>query len=145
MRTFNGLQIFTEQLTNSGQLDLRYVRISGNTEPANIFLGNLTEDYDFHFSTNFNISKTLNIFYTNNGNDYTGYMPDVVDKKIVKIKNLSNFAAPLTISGYASNQIFDLSDELLSIGSLQGADFLGVKNDYYTGWINIAKTNGISF
>lgn len=30
MRTFNGLQIFTEQLTNSGQLDLRYVRITGN-------------------------------------------------------------------------------------------------------------------
>jgi hypothetical protein len=25
MRTFNGLQIFTEQLTNSGQLDLRYI------------------------------------------------------------------------------------------------------------------------
>ena len=29
MRTFNGLQIFTELLTNSGQLDLRYVGITG--------------------------------------------------------------------------------------------------------------------
>jgi len=30
MRTFNGLQIFTEQLTNSGQLDARYIRITGD-------------------------------------------------------------------------------------------------------------------
>ena len=30
MCTFNGLQIFTEQLTNSGQLDLRYIRITGD-------------------------------------------------------------------------------------------------------------------
>jgi hypothetical protein len=30
MRTFNGLQIFTNQLTNSGQLDLRYVQITGS-------------------------------------------------------------------------------------------------------------------
>jgi hypothetical protein len=29
MRTFNGLQIFTEQLTNTGQLDLRYILRSG--------------------------------------------------------------------------------------------------------------------
>ena len=28
MRTFNGLQIFTEQLTNSGQLDQRYVSLT---------------------------------------------------------------------------------------------------------------------
>lgn len=28
MRTYNGLQIFTEQLTNSGQLDQRYVTLS---------------------------------------------------------------------------------------------------------------------
>ena len=27
MRTFNGLQIFTDQLTNSGQLDARYVTL----------------------------------------------------------------------------------------------------------------------
>lgn len=30
MRTFNGLQIFTDQLTNTGQFDLRYVRISAD-------------------------------------------------------------------------------------------------------------------
>jgi hypothetical protein len=30
MRTFNGLQIFTEQLTNSGQLDQRYVTLYTN-------------------------------------------------------------------------------------------------------------------
>lgn len=39
MRTFNGLQIFTEQLTNSGQLDLRYVRISGNSAVPNLNAG----------------------------------------------------------------------------------------------------------
>jgi hypothetical protein len=39
MRTFNGLQIFTEQLTNSGQLDLRYVRISGNDSVPYMTLG----------------------------------------------------------------------------------------------------------
>ena len=39
MRTFNGLQIFTEQLTNSGQLDMRYVRISGNNSIPNLNLG----------------------------------------------------------------------------------------------------------
>ena len=39
MRTFNGLQIFTEQLTNSGQLDLRYVRISGNISEVNLNAG----------------------------------------------------------------------------------------------------------
>lgn len=30
MRTFNGLQIFTSQLTNSGQLDARYVTLNTN-------------------------------------------------------------------------------------------------------------------
>ena len=39
MRTFNGLQIFTEQLTNSGQLDLRYARISGNASEVNLNAG----------------------------------------------------------------------------------------------------------
>jgi len=28
MRTFNGLQVFTQQLTNSGQLDQRYVTLT---------------------------------------------------------------------------------------------------------------------
>lgn len=39
MRTFNGLQIFTDQLTNSGQLDVRYVRISENNTIPNLNLG----------------------------------------------------------------------------------------------------------
>ena len=39
MRTFNGLQIFTEQLTNSGQLDLRYARITGNVSEVNLNAG----------------------------------------------------------------------------------------------------------
>ena len=39
MRTFNALQIFTEQLTNSGQLDARYVRITGNASEANLNAG----------------------------------------------------------------------------------------------------------
>lgn len=39
MRTFNGLQIFTQQLTNSGQLDLRYVRITGNNSIVNLNQG----------------------------------------------------------------------------------------------------------
>ena len=39
MRTFNGLQIFTEQLTNSGQLDQRYVRITGNVSEVNLNAG----------------------------------------------------------------------------------------------------------
>lgn len=36
MRTFNGLQVFTTQLTNSGQLDLRYIRITGDQDVQNL-------------------------------------------------------------------------------------------------------------
>jgi hypothetical protein len=143
MRTFNGLQIFTQQLTNSGQLDLRYVRISGNNEPANIYFGNLTQDYDFYKNTNFNITNSTNIFYSDVEMSYTGYMPDVLDKKLIYIKNLSS-ALPLTISGYASNQVFDKSDEVLSINAPQGVILLGIVNNNYTGWVNIASTQGIS-
>jgi hypothetical protein len=39
MRTFNGLQVFTTQLTNSGQLDARYVRITGNVSEVNLNAG----------------------------------------------------------------------------------------------------------
>ena len=147
MRTFNGLQIFTEQLNNSGQLDLRYIRITGNNVPANIFLGNLNQDYDFHTNTNFNITKSFNIFYASDINrPYYGYLPDVVDKAVVIIKNLSpNSLFPLVISGYSSQQQFDKSNsEILSIGNLNGGTFLGVKNQYYTGWISVNKTNGVS-
>ena len=90
MRTFNGLQIFTEQLTNSGQLDLRYVRISGNDQPANIYLGNLTQDYAFYSNTNFNIINSFNVSYNDTFQQYTGYMPELIDKKLITIKNLSS-------------------------------------------------------
>jgi len=143
MRTFNGLQVFTQQLTNSGQLDLRYVRISGNDQPANIYFGNLSQDYSFFKNTNFNITKTLNIFYSNDGGSYTGYMPNVIDKRVISIKNLSS-SQGLVISGYASNQIFDMSDEVLSINPPQGINLIGVVNNTYTGWLSLSSSQGIS-
>ena len=45
MRTFNGLQVFTNQLTNSGQLDLRYARITGNDAIININKGLVISQY----------------------------------------------------------------------------------------------------
>jgi hypothetical protein len=45
MRTFNGLQIFTEQLTNTGQLDLRYVRLTGSNTFININNGLIINQY----------------------------------------------------------------------------------------------------
>lgn len=45
MRTFNGLQIFTEQLTNSGQLDLRYVQLTGSNNVININNGLIMNQY----------------------------------------------------------------------------------------------------
>jgi hypothetical protein len=144
MRTFNGLQIFTEQLTNSGQLDLRYVRISGNTEPANLFLGNLIQDYSFFKNENFNITNTFNVFTCDDDGAYTGYLPNIEDKKIFILKNLSSVGQnPLTVSGYAPNQIFDLSDEVLTVPNLNGLSILGVVNDNYTGWVNFNYTQGI--
>ena len=143
MRTFNGLQVFTQQLTNSGQLDLRYVRISGNDQPANIYFGNLSQDYSFFKNTNFNITKTMNIFYSDDGGSYTGYMPNVIDKRVISIKNLSS-NQPVVISGYASNQIFDMSDETLSINAPQGVNLIGIVNNTYTGWVNLSSSQGIS-
>jgi hypothetical protein len=143
MRKFNGLQVFTQQLTNSGQLDLRYVRISGNDQPANIYFGNLSQDYSFFKNTNFNITKTMNIFYSDDGRSYTGYMPNVIDKSVIFIKNLSS-SQGLIISGYASNQIFDMSDEVLSINPPQGINLIGVVNNTYTGWVNLLSSQGIS-
>ena len=143
MRKFNGLQVFTQQLTNSGQLDLRYVRISGNDQPANIYFGNLSQDYSFFKNTNFNITKTMNIFYSDDGESYTGYMPNVIDKSVISIKNLSS-NQPLIISGYASNQIFDMSDEVLSINSPQGVNLIGIVNNTYTGWVNLLSSQGVS-
>lgn len=45
MRTFNGLQVFTNQLTNSGQLDLRYARITGSDAVININKGLVISQY----------------------------------------------------------------------------------------------------
>ena len=144
MRTFNGLQIFTQQLSNSGQLDLRYVRISGNDESANIYLKNLTQDFDFHRNTNFNINKNMNIFTSNQDVNYTGFLPDVSNGKMITIKNHSTSTIPLYISGYSPNQKFEYSDEYLEIYQKHGVTLLGVKNDYYTGWLSINYTQGIS-
>lgn len=143
MRTFNGLQIFTEQLTNSGQLDLRYVRITGNGQSANIYLNNLTQTYDFHKNTNFNITNSTNIFHSDDGGQYTGYLPNVVDKKVFFIKNL-NSTLPLIISGYSTGQGFDMSDELLTINAPQFVNIIGVVNNYYTGWVNLSSSQGVS-
>ena len=39
MRTYSSNQIFVSALTNSGQLDARYVRITGNASEANLNSG----------------------------------------------------------------------------------------------------------
>jgi hypothetical protein len=144
MRTFNGLQIFTQQLTNSGQLDLRYVRISGNNQPANLFFGNLSQDYSFYKNQNFNITNTFNVFICDDNNTYTGYLPNIQDKKIFILKNLSPVGQnALTVSGYAPSQGFDQSDELLTVPNLNGLSILGVVNNNYTGWVNFNYTQGI--
>ena len=144
MRTFNGLQIFTEQLTNSGQLDLRYVRISGNDQPANIYLGNLTQDFDFHKNTNFNINKSINIFVSDQNTNFTGFLPDITNGKLITIKNHSISDLPLYISGYSINQIFDRSDEYLEVFQKHGVSLLGIKNNFYTGWVSMQFTQGIT-
>ena len=145
MRTFNGLQIFTQQLTNSGQLDLRYVRISGNDQPANIYFGNLSQDFDFHRNTNFNINKSINIFVSDqNNSNFTGFLPDVTNGKLITIKNHSTSDLPLYISGYSDKQIFERSDEYLEIYQKHGVSLLGIKNNFYTGWVSMSFTQGIS-
>ena len=144
MRTFNGLQIFTEQLTNSGQLDLRYVRITGNDNGANLIFGdNIQSNYSFYKNTNFNIQNSTNIFYSNDGNAYTGYLPDIKDKTTIYIKNLYS-SQVLTVTGYNSQQGFDMADEVIDIPAPQCIHLLGVKNNTYTGWVNLNSTAGIS-
>jgi hypothetical protein len=143
MRTFNGLQIFTQQLTNSGQLDARYVRISGNTQPANLFFGDLTQEYDFYKDSNFQITNSANIFYCQNNQTFTGFMPDVVDKTLLFVKNLSP-QANLILSGYNQQQIFDQSSNLLEMASSAGMTFFGFKREHYTGWAIINETQGVA-
>jgi hypothetical protein len=143
MRTFNGLQIFTNQLTNSGQLDLRYVRISGNNIPANIYLGNLTQDYAFYSNTNFNIINSFNVSYNDTFQQYTGYMPELIDKKLITVKNLSSNST-LTIKTYDINQVFDKADNIFYLSPLGAYSFLGINKINYSGWMSMNSTLGIN-
>jgi hypothetical protein len=144
MRTFNGLQIFTEQLTNTGQLDLRYVRISGNNAPSNLIFGDdIQSNYSFYSDTNFNITNNINIFYATGNIVYTAYLPNITDKKMITIKNLKS-TNPLFISGYNPIQIFDVSDETIDLPSPASISLLGVIKSNYTGWVCLQSTAGIS-
>jgi len=145
MRTFNGLQIFTQQLTNTGQLDLRYPRITGNDQGANLILGdNIQSNYNFYSDTNFNVTNYINIFYcTGTNGSYTASLPDITDKKTIIIKNLKS-TNPLIITGYNTNQIFDNSDSTLALPAPASIALVGVINNNYTGWVCLESTAGIS-
>lgn len=144
MRTFNGLQIFTQQLTNSGQLDLRYVRITGNDQGANLIFGNnIQSNYSFYTDTNFNITNNINIFYSTGTNgSYIASLPNISDKKMITIKNLKS-TNPLIITGYNASQIFDNADAILPLPAPAGVTLIGVVNNNYTGWVCLQSTAGI--
>jgi hypothetical protein len=145
MRTFNGLQIFTQQLTNTGQLDLRYPRITGNDQGANLILGdNIQSNYNFYSDTNFNVTNYINIFYcTGTNGSYTASLPNITDKKTIIIKNLKS-TNPLIITGYNTNQIFDNSDSTLALPAPASIALVGIINNNYTGWVCLESTAGIS-
>jgi hypothetical protein len=145
MRTFNGLQVFTQQLTNTGQLDLRYPRITGNDQGANLILGdNIQSNYNFYSDTNFNVTNYINIFYcTGTNGSYTASLPNITDKKTIIIKNLKS-TNPLIITGYNTNQIFDNSDSTLALPAPASIALVGVINNNYTGWVCLESTAGIS-
>jgi len=138
MRTFNGLQIFTAQLTQSGQLDTRYVRITGDS----FINDNFYVDYDFYKNQNFNIQNAFTVFLSDDGEGYTGYLPDITNKQAVFIKNL-NSSVPLFLTGY-QGQRFDYADSSLNLASPVGITLLGVKTNGYTGWVSVNATAGIS-
>jgi len=131
MRTFNGSQISLSQLTENGQLDARYAQ--------------LNPEFDFYKNTNFNVSKTITLFYADDGKDYTGFLPPVENKKVFTIKNLySNSPGRiLHISGYNSGQGFDNEDEILDLSAPQSLTLIGVANSVYTGWANLSASAGI--
>jgi hypothetical protein len=145
MRTFNGFQIFTDQLTNSGQLDLRYPRITGNDQGANLIFGdNIQSNYNFYSDTNFNVTNYINIFYcTGTNGSYVASLPNITDKKMIIIKNLKS-TNPLIITGYNTNQIFDSSDSTLALPAPASIALVGVINNNYTGWVCLKSTAGIS-
>ena len=106
-------------------------------------IGNLNQDYSFYQDQNFNITDSVNIFYSNSVDlDFTGFLPEVEDSKMITIKNLSN--RPLYISGANISNIFDRSDEYLTLSAPHGITLLGVNNNTYTGWVNINSTQGIA-
>jgi hypothetical protein len=145
MRTFNGFQIFTDQLTNSGQLDLRYPRITGNDQGANLIFGDkIKSNYNFYSDTNFDATNHINIFYsTGTNSSYIASLPNIVDKQMIIIKNLKS-TNPLIVTGYNTNQIFDSSDSTLALPSPASIALVGVINNNYTGWVCLKSTAGIS-
>ena len=141
MRTLNGFQIYNDiylELSKSGLLDGRFIRISGD----NFVNDNFYYDYDFYKNQNFNLSKSFTVFLNENGGSYTGYMPDVVDKKSIKIKNLYS-PTTLFLTGY-QNQRFDYADSTSNLPSPVCIDLLGIRREGYTGWVSINSTAGIS-
>jgi len=141
MRTLNGFQIYNDiylDLSKSGVLDGRFVRITGD----NFVNDNFYFDYDFYKNQNFNISQSFTVFLSNDDKAYTGYLPDVTDKKSIKIKNLSS-SIPVFLTGY-QNQRFDYADSTLNLPSPVCVDLVGIRRDDYTGWVSINSTAGIS-
>jgi hypothetical protein len=137
MRTFNGLQIFTAQLTQSGQLDSRYVRITGDA----FINDNLYVDYDLYKNQNFNVGGVYNLFLSDNSGSYTGYLPNITDKRSVFIKIIDS-TYPVLLTGY-QGQKFDNADSILNLASPVGVTLLGVKTNGYTGWVSVNSTAGI--
>ena len=105
MRTFNGLQIFTTQLTQSGQLDSRYVRITGDA----FVNDNLYIDYDLYKNQNFNVVNAYNLFLSDNSGSYTGYLPNIIDKQSFFVKNISSTYAVFLKSFFTSRPYFTWS------------------------------------
>jgi hypothetical protein len=139
MRTFNGLQIFTAQLTQSGQLDTRYVRISGDAYENK----NLYTSYSLYKNQNFTVDSSLTVFTSDNSTKYTGYLPDIIDTQTLTIKNISSSATPLFLTGY-NGQKFDNADSTLNLSAPVALKIVGIKNNSYTGWLSVTATAGIS-
>jgi len=139
MRTFNGLQVFTAQLTQSGQLDTRYVRISGDAYENK----NLYTNYALYKNQNFTIDSSLTVFTSDDSKQYTGYLPDIIDTQTLTIKNISSTNQPLFITGY-NGQKFDNADSTVSLTAPVALKIVGIKNNNYTGWISVTATAGIS-
>lgn len=140
MRSLNGNFITLSVLNNTGQLDGRYMI---KDQPTNLNLLDSNQSFNFYKNQNFNIQNSANVFSSDDGLAYTGFLPNVTSGKLLIIKNLGSDIA-LTISGYNSQQVFDKSDEVLNVYSTQGVTLLGVINSEYTGWANINMTQGLS-